>query len=262
MNKKIAVGIVNCYDQDTFVACKEALPNVDLLLDVHHTTYKIKDVPADRDIKRYISYGGLYNILLRYFYKNAADYIFLIKSNIIIKDHSIFNDYINTAKIFGTYFMSRGVLQEAPYSPSTIEDEFTKTNLCLYNNLGNDLIFMHKSHIKVCGYMYEGYTNISGPDDTNILEVYDYYNKIKNKLNYLPEGYFPDIDLSLIKSIKDRQASDISRPNLISNTTNNVAAAYGKFHYTHNFIPGKHKKETRDSAFTILKTIQQIYSSK
>lgn len=262
MNKKIAIGIVNCYDQETFLSCKESLPSVDMILDVHHTTYNIKDVSSDRDFKRYMSYGSLYNILLRYFYHNAADYIFLIKSNLIIKDHSIIQDYINTARAFGTYFMSRGLLQEGPYAHSTIEDELTKLNLCLYNNLGNDLIFMHRSHIKVCGYMYEGYSNISGSDDTNILELYDYYHRIKNKINYLPEGYFPDIDLSLIKSSKNKAASVISRPNLLLDTTNNKAAAYGKFYYTHNFIPGKHKKETKESAFSILEKIQQTYSTK
>jgi 5-methylcytosine-specific restriction endonuclease McrA len=55
--------------------------------------------------------------------------------------------------------------------------------------------------------MYEGYSNIADADDSNVLEIYDYYHNVKNKINYLPEGYFPDIDLSLIKSAKNKEAS-------------------------------------------------------
>ena len=258
MSKKIAVGVINCHDQDTYIKCKESIPDVDVFLDVHHTTHILKDVPADRDFKRYISYGGLYNVLLRHFYQSAADYIFILKSNMIITDHTIFQDYINTAKAFGTYFMSRG---KSTSSYSTIEDEPTKLNLCLYPDLYNDFIFMVKGHIKSCGYMYEGYTNISNSDESNILEIYDYYHKIKNKINYLPEGFFPDTDYSLIKIRENIQAPSVTRPGLTLNTTNNKAAAYGKFFHMNQFIPGQHKKESKENAFAALENIQKIYGT-
>lgn len=258
MSKKIAIGIINCCDQDTFVACKESLPDVDIILDVHHTAHKLKDVSADRDFKRYVSYGGLYNVLLREFIKQEATYIFLIKSNFLIKDHTILQDYINTAKTFGTYFLSRGSSND---TSSIIEDEVSKLNLNLYNNLYNDFIFMHRSHINVCGYMNEGYTNIANDDFSNILEVYDFYHRIKNKINYLPEGYFPDTDLSLIKIRNNTAASQFLRPNLIENTTNNKAAAYGKFFHFNKFIPGQHKKASRENALSILENIQKTYGT-
>jgi len=253
MNKKIAVGIVNTFDKDIYLKCRQSIKDVDYIFDVHNSV--AAGLPASSTYNRYISYGALNNILLRQIMQTNADYIFLTKSNIIINDSTIFQDYINTAKAFGTWFMSRGYKNDK-HIP--VEDDKKNITLCLFKNLSHSFIFMLRSHITHCGYFNEGYTNINAPDDVNCLEIYDFYNKLENKISYMPKGYFPDVDLSLTK-ITDITAAS-SRPALKENTTDNVTKAYGKFYFNNKFVPGKHKETTQEEALKILEKIQQIYS--
>lgn len=255
--KKIAIGILNTSDQDTFIKCKESLPSVDFVYDVHHTTSTIKSTNTSNIFNRYISYGGLRNIILRKALQDKADYIFLIKSTLNIVDHSIIQDYIKTAKTFGTWFMIRGSRNE---KSTTIEDDSTNINLSLFKNLNQDLIFMLPSHIKNCGFFNEGYINIDGPDNINCLETYEYYSKIENKINYLPKGYYPDADFSLTKIVESSEK--LLRPNLKENTTDNITKIYGQFYHNNKFIPRQYTPTTKEIALNVLEKIQQIYSIK
>lgn len=255
MSKKIAIGIINLHDQDTFLQCKKSLPDVDYVFDVHNTTRPINS--SHKNIfNRYISYGGLSNILMRHYLESDADYLFTINTNITINDNTIFEDYINTAKIFGTWFMCAGSKTDKYIS---VEDDKTKVSINLFENLTHNLIFMLKSHIKYCGFFHEGYTNINAGEDVNCLEIYDYYNKIENKIQYLPKGYFPDTETSLIKI--NSTASPSSRPGLKLKTTNNITSVYGQFYYNNKFIPGKHKTLKQNDAILSLERIQKIYST-
>jgi len=252
--KKIAIGIINTSDQDTFIKCKKSLPDVDFIYDVHHTTSNIK---SNDVYNRYIGYGGLRNIILRKALQDNADYIFLIKSTLNIVDHSIIQDYIQTAKTFGTWFMLRGSRHE---KCTTIEDDSSNINLSLFKTLNQDLIFMLPSHIKNCGFFNEGYINIDGPDDTNCLEIYEYYSKIENKINYLPKGYYPDADFSLTKIVEVNNT--LYRPGLKENTTDNITKVYGQFYHNNKFIPRQYTPSTKEVALSTLEKIQQIYSIK
>lgn len=249
MSKKIAIGIVNTYDSITYNKCISSLPKDCYTFSVHHTTDNIIN-----NNNRYMSNGSLYNILLRKFVETDATYFFLIKSNLIIEDTAIFQDYINTASVFGTWFMTRG---HKSGKNIPIEDDRKKTTLKLYENLNQSLIFMLKSHITHCGWFDESYTNINASDDTNLLEIYDYYHRLENKIKYLPKGYFPDIDMSLAKA---REIDALSkRPGLMPNTTDNTTKIYGKFYLKNKFIPGQHKIDTQQNAIISLERIQKIY---
>lgn len=256
MSKKIAIGIINTHDQETFTQCKNSLPDVDYVFDVHNTTKPLSNILSKNIYNRYMSYGGLSNIILRECLAVDADYIFLIKSNIIVEDKTIFEDYINTAKIFGTWFMCGGSKSDKYLS---IEDEITKKNLNLFENLTHNFIFMLKSHIKHCGFFNEGYTNIDASDNVNCLEIYDYYSKIENKIQYLPKGYFPDTETSLTKLTNTNKPS--SRPGLKTNNTNNITSIYGQFYYNNKFIPGQHKTAKQEDTINILEKIQKIYGT-
>ena len=245
MNKKIGIGIIDCFGEQIFNQCRSALPAVDEVYRYH--------IPA-----QYMSYGSMYNYILRDFYNKKIDYIFLLKSNVIINDHSLINDYINTAKNFGTWFMTRG-RKESSYS--TIEDDNTKLNLHLFKDLFGDLIFMVRGFIDNIGYFNEGYTNLSGNDDVNCLEIYDYYKKIETKINYLPLGYFPDTEFSLTKStiVPSLRLFDSY---LMKNTQDNLSKVFGKFYYYNKFAPGQHLTAKKEEAFNSLEKLQQIYSIK
>jgi hypothetical protein len=245
MNKKIGIGIIDCFGEQIFNQCKAALPAVDEVYRYH--------IPA-----QYMSYGSMYNYILRDFYSKKIDYIFLLKSNVMINDHSLISDYINTAKNFGTWFMTRG-RKESSYS--TIEDENTKLNLHLFKDLFGDLIFMVRGFIDNIGYFNEGYTNFSGNDDINCLEIYDYYKKIETKINYLPLGYFPDTEFSLTKSIIV-PSMRLFDSHLMKNTQDNLSKVFGKFYYNNKFAPGQHLTAKKEEAFSKLEKIQQTYSIK
>ena len=250
MSKKIAIGIVNTYDDITYNKCVESLPRDVSIASVHNTT--VSRLPNNHN--RYISYGGVYNIILRELLHTDATYYFLIKSNIIIEDSSIFQDYITTAEVFGTWFMTRGNRGE---KSSSIEDDISGVSVSLFENLSNGIIFMLKSHVKNCGYFDEGYTNLTGEDNNNSLELYDYYHKIENKLKYLPKGYFPDAELSLAKT-RDLSVAQ-NRPNLKPYTTDGITYEFAKFYHNNNFAPGQHKTASREEALKSLEYIQKTY---
>ena len=247
MNKKIGIGIIDCFGEQTFNECRAALPAVDEIFRYH--------VPA-----QYVSYGSMYNYVLRDFYNKKIDYIFLIKSNVLLTDKTLINDYIQTAKNFGTWFMTRG-RKESSYS--TIEDDKTKQNLHLFKDLFGDLIFMVRGFIDQIGYFNEGYTNFDGNDDVNCLEIYDYYKRIETKINYAPLGFFPDTEWSLTKSTipvipKNRLFNNF----LIKSTQDNLSKVFGKFYHYNKFAPGHHITAKKEDAFNILEKLQQIYSIK
>ena len=243
MNKKIGIGIIDCFGEQLFNQCKAALPKVDEIYRYHQ--------PA-----KYISYGSMYNYILRDFYDKNIDYIFILKSNVILNDNTLISDYINTAKNFGTWFMSRG-RKESPYS--TIEDDKAKQNLHLFSDLFGDLIFMVRGFIDNIGYFNEGYTNLDSSDDINCLEMYEYYKKIESKINYLPLGFFPDTEWSLIKSTL-YPANRLFNNFLMKNTQDNLTKIFGKFYHFNKFAPGQHKTLKKEEAFNRLEKIQQTYS--
>lgn len=251
MSKKIAIGIVNTHDDGTYQKCLESLPK-DISITAVHNTVNSK---LPNNYNRYISYGGLYNIILRELFNTDATYYFLIKSNIIVDNISIFQDYINTAEVFGTWFMTRGSRLD---KSSSIEDEDSKASVLLYENLSSSLIFMLKSHITNCGYFDEGYTNLTGEDSN--LELYDYYHKIENKIKYLPKGYFPDTELSLAK-IRDIPAVQ-KRPSLKTYTTDSITYEFAKFYHINKFAPGQHKIASQEEALKSLEYIQNTYGKK
>jgi len=249
--KKIAIGIIDVYGDEAFLKCKNSLPSVDYIFNVHSSSKSSNK----SNISRYISYGGLFNILLRDMLKTDATYLFLIKSNVIIENSSVIADYINTAATFGTWFMSRGHTDD---KFKIIEDDKDNVSLNLFENLSQDFIFMLSSHIKHCGFFNEGYTNVTD-DKNNCLEIYDFYNKLEQKIQYLPKGYFPDTPLSQAKI--SLQNINLSRPSLKESTTDNTTKIYGQFYYTNKFIPTQHKTATLEDAVDKLEKIQKIYGA-
>lgn len=250
MSKKIAIGIVNTCDGDTYNKCLNSIPKEHYVFSVHN----VRGSTLPNNYNRYISYGGMYNILLREFLKTDATYYFILKSNLLIEDSSIFQDYINTASVFGTWFMSRGHREDKKFS---IEDDAQGVTVSLFENLSQSLIFMLKSHVTHCGYFDEGYVNMSGDDKNNCLEVYDYYSKLEAKIKYLPKGYFPDAELSLAK-ISDMMSLQ-NRPGVKLPTTDNITQEFAKFYHNNKFAPGQHKTATRDQALKQLEYLQDTY---
>lgn len=246
---KIALGIINNSDSNTYNKCINNLPAVDSLYTIHNTQ-DIPNTAKQCDIyKNYISYGGLYNIILRKFYNTDIDVIFTILSSCTIIDHTVLQDYINVYKNFGTKFMTSGSKE---YKNILVEDDKSLLNLCLYEKCNIHFSFMLKDTIHECGMYDEGFTNFN-QDIYNNLEMYDYYHTLE-KFNYLPAGYYPDVDLSFLK-IKNN-TDNICRPNLPNKTTDLHAQTHGKFYYKNKFIIDKHKTVSQQNALKILENLQ------
>lgn len=251
MNDKIAIGIINTYDNNTYQQCAGALAAFKNVYTVSHTSDK-----GPNNFNTYMSNGALYNAALRKLLLTDAPYLFLIKSNVIVEDTSIFNDYIAAGAAFGTWFMSKGHSSDKRLP---IECDKRKVTINLYENLNQEIIFLLKSHVKHCGFFNEGFTNINAEDNVNLLEIYDFYHRLQSKVNYLPMGYFPDIELSAAKS---RTLNlKVTRPKLMPYSTDNITKIYGMFYAKNKFIPGKHKTDAAEVALTKLENIQKIYGT-
>lgn len=252
MSEKIAIGVLNTHNLDINNKCIKSLPSVDYIFNIHN----IAENNIPKNYNRYISYGGLNNILIRDFLKTDAEYFFIIKSNIILVDNSIVYDFINTSKAFGIHLLTAGSRQDKFIE---IEDDQTNKSVCLYENLNNNFIFLKRSLIKECGFFNEGFINVKKTAE-NVLEIYDYYYKVLNKFNYLPLGYFPDCNQTILK-INIENINE-NRPNLKDFNNNILSKIHGKFYYYNKFIIGKHKTSTIEDAHTALELLQNKFSIK
>jgi len=135
------------------------------------------------------------NSALRYLMGQGCEHIFLLEDDIIIKDTSIFEKYIEASQISGIKHFNyalQGYGNAIRFDDGTINHptpvycvDYKNIQICFYHWCSGPLMYMHRDCIDKVGYLDENFYNIH--------EHVDYtYRIIKQEL-HPPFWYFADI---------------------------------------------------------------------
>ncbi len=184
-NEKIGVGIMT-YERPEYL--KNLLDSLSPCLDQLHSVVVVNDGKPFTDFK--LPYGNLLqnkhnvgiakskNRALKYLFEQDCDYYFLIEDDMLIKDSSVFQQYINAYKESGIHHFNYG-----PGSPFNRKQKIKNFDLHNRHLLDSDtepnpkLIIDYKS-CKIA--LYE-----------HIVGMFGFFSKtlLKNNLGYMCEDF-------------------------------------------------------------------------
>lgn len=135
--------------------------------------------------------GKAKNIALKQLMSENYDYFFLLEDDIVIKDLSVFQKYIEASNLSGIQhfnFAFHGTDNYKPDGTPAVNLQVDYSNnctVCLYPNVYGAFSFYTRKCIEECGYMDEYYYNA--------LEHVDHTYKIIQKQMHPPFRWFADI---------------------------------------------------------------------
>lgn len=250
MNDKIGIGILDVYSPEDLNNCYSSIPQElkDNVIVVSNIKNRSQDVPINRVYDKDVSFATLRNWLLSQLRIKDYKFLFLINSNQVIKDPTIFEKTIKTAEVFGTWFILGPGDKSIP-----LEDDEAGVTLNLTPELNSDFIFLYTGVIKNNGYFDERFYN------SKDLDVLDYVIKMRKKGIYPPNHFHPSIKDGLTKSNSLLQKINYKD---IPNLDKSVQISYAYFMYNNQYIPGQNEPAgvTQEQLLNSMETIQKNYA--
>lgn len=250
MNKKIGIGIIDIYDDDSINDILKHIPEEAYVSIVTSRKTSLKyDKNITHQIVDNVSLAFLKNLLLHDFRKNDIEYYFIMHSDQIVSDSGIYDKIIKKAETFGTWFLTGSM-------PENIEiEEDNGEILKISQKLNSKFIFTFKGIIKNTGFFSERYINGQN------LHVLDYTEKLRKNNLFLPIGYFPTISIDMLenkKNMTNPYFKDYPDPD------KTLQYAYGYFMHKHNYIPGQNDPQptSKDEMLKKLEELQNNYAKK
>jgi len=252
MNDKIGIGILDVYSPDDLDKCYSSIPEElkSNVIVVSNTKNRTSETPISRSYDREVSFATLRNWALSQLRIKDYKFLFLINSNQVITDSSIFEKTIKTAEIFGTWFILGPGDKSIP-----LEDDEAGVTLNLTPELNSDFIFLYTGVIKNNGYFDERFYN------SKDLDVLDYVIKMRKKGIYPPNHFHPSIKDGLSKSNSMIQKINYKD---IPNIDKSVQISYAYFMYNNQYIPGQNELPgvTQEQLLNSMENIQKNYAKK
>jgi hypothetical protein len=251
MRDDIGIGIIDVYTQDDLTACISNLPVTTNTILVSDTKNKL---PDHFNIKRYgngVPFATLRNWIISQFrLQGNINHIFIVNSNQITKDTTIFDKIIKTAETFGTR-----LIFGPEVSILSIEDDEKNIELHLSEKINSDFIYISNNVVSEIGYFDERFFN------TKNLDVLDYVERLREKKIHTPTGFNPMIvgDIQTTKS-------KIQKPNYkeMVDRDKTVDMSYAYFLHKYRYIPTQNdpKPVSNDDLMKALEELQTNYGSK
>lgn len=255
MRDDIGIAILDVYTQDDLDACIAHLPKSENIIIVSDTK---NTIPNIFKVKRYgngVPFATLRNWAISQFrLQGDIKHIFIISTNQIIKDVTIFNEVFNktikTAETFGTRLIFGPEI-----SALSIEDDEKGIDLNLSERINTDFIYISNDIVNEIGYFDERYYN------TKNLDVLDYINRLREKNIHTPTGFNPMITGDIETTRSKIQKSNYKEMDSRDKT---VDMSYAYFMHKHNYIPTQNdpKPVSNDDLMKALEGLQTTYGSK
>jgi hypothetical protein len=251
MRQDIGIAILDVYTQDDLTACVAHLPKTDNIIIVSDTKNTIPNV---FNVKRYgngVPFATLRNWAISQFRIQCdIKHIFLVSTNQITKDTTIFDKVIKTAETFGTR-----VIFGPEVSVLSIEDDEKGIDLNLSEKINTDFIYISNDVVSEVGYFDERFFN------TKTLDVLDYIERLREKKLHTPTGFNPMIvgDIQTTKSkiqkLNYKEMDDHDKT---------VDMSYAYFLHKYSYIPTQNdpKPVSNDDLMKTLEELQTNYGSK
>lgn len=194
MSKKIGLGLITYKRPDYFKKCFSSIPKTKLNEIVVVNDGTPYDFNGDVELIQHKTNKGVgisKNDAFRYLLNKECDYIFLMEDDIIIKDESVFEKYIETHKETGIHhfnYSQHGLMNKYPNSDTPnprSKIEYKNNSIHLYLHCVGAFSFYTKKCLDTVGLMDERFYNA-----TEHLE--HTYNIIKAGM-HPPFWWFADI---------------------------------------------------------------------
>lgn len=255
-NQEIGIGIIDIYDDDSLMKCVKSLEtsaphNLVYNYIISNRKTPLKNFKYDKKITHHVSMATLRNHCLASFRTLGLKYLFLINSNVIIKDPEFIPKIIKTASAFGTWIMT-GYQK----TPTVLDDSESNQSLCVNTKLNTDFLFLRSGVIGSLGYFDERYVN------TKDLDVLDYINKARKTEIYPKHPFHPTIGDYI--EYTDSKIEKIEHSDILDTNNKSVGFSYGYFHHQHKYIPDHDeiKSLSKDDLMVFMGDLQKNYSTK
>lgn len=268
---KIGIGIVTCNRPKFFLKCFRSIPN-EYLLAVVNDGSDFEDIDKLQKEKTFtyfhnnenLGVGKSKNILFRYLLDSGCDHIFIIEDDIIVKQKSVFQKYVelrNTTGIqhfnFGYHGpANRNNISKGQPSPRYIVD-YGKTKLAINANSVGAFCYYTKEVLQKVGLIDEDYTNA--------FEHVDHDYRIFKAGFSTPYWNFPDLADSweYLDEIECSEKSSAIRPR--SDWMENIQRGAKLFTEKHGYSPAWQNTvpdTSKEDVIALLKKIKKKYENK
>lgn len=207
----IGIGITTYNSPSRLSSLLETLPdfieNVIIVNDgtpyeqsVYKGKYDVLQHPVNKGV------ASAKNSAMRYLIGQGCEHIFLLEDDIIIKDQSIFEKYIEASKISGIkhfnyalqgYGNANRKADGSIIHPTPVYCvDYKDIQICFYHWCSGPLMYMHKDCIDKVGYLDENFYNIHEHVDytyriikENLHPPFWYFADIASAHNFIGDGY-------------------------------------------------------------------------
>lgn len=250
--KEVGVAILDIYDDKSLLVCIEKLSiNQEVSSYViSNRKISLKDFQYDNKISHPVSTATLRNHALAHFRCHGIKYIFLLTSNVIIKDPNFIEKTIKTAEAFGTWLLTGNV------KGSTILDDDSGQSLHINTKVEPNFIFLRSGVVGNLGYMDERYFN------TSYLDVLDYTERARKLGIYPPSNFFATV--GDFYDITEAKIEKIDHSDTLDKDNRSVGLSFGYFQHQHKYVPtiDDIKSVSKDELMTFMDGLQKDYSIK
>jgi hypothetical protein len=247
----VGIAIIDVYEQENLNLCFDSLKDkTENIILVSNTKNKLPNI----ETKRYespIQFATLRNCAVLNFRNKGLKHFFLINSNIVIKDFSVFENTIKTANNFGIWTFFGPAENKV-----TIEDDEKQLNLSLSQDINSDFIYIFNGIISKVGFFDERYFN------TKSLDVLDYILRMRDKKVFTPTGFIPTIQENIETTTGKIQK--LNHKELDKDVDQSVNLSYAYFLTKYQYIPTQNdpKPVSKDELMQNLEELQKNYSNK
>lgn len=261
---KIGIGIVTCNRPSFFLKCFRSIPD-NYLLAVVNDGADFADIDKLQKEKNFtyfhnnvnLGVGKSKNILFRYLLDSDCDHIFIIEDDIIVKDETVFEKYIQASKKSGIQHFLFGyhgpanrnnISKGAPY-PRYIID-YKDFKIAFNANCVGAFCYYSKESLLKVGLIDEDYTNA--------FEHVDHSYRLAKAGFCTPYYHWPDLSNSyeLLDEIECSENSSAIRPR--SDWMDNIKNGAILFKKKHNYSPAWQNAVPDTPQDTVLKFLKKI----
>lgn len=262
MKEKVGVAIVTCNRPDflrnllnTLVPCSKFIDELVVVNDGAPITDINLDQGVWLDNPTNLGVGKSKNRGMQYLLNKGCDYIFVIEDDMLIKDSTIFEAYINAYKITGIHhFMfayhgpgNKGGISGGKPQPRKIID-YGKLKISLNQHCVGAFCFYTRKCLEDVGLNDENYTNA--------FEHVDHSYVLAKKGYSTPYWWWADLADSL-NYINEQACSEVSssiKPR--SDWQSNIFASFKYFYTKHNITPVEVRDSSINEVIEFLKKIK------
>lgn len=250
--KEVGIAILDIYDDKSLLKCIENL-SINQEVSSYVITNRrtpLKGFQYDKVISHSVSMATLRNHALAHFRCHGIKYIFLLTSNVVIKDPNFIEKTIKTAETFGTWLLTGNV------QGSTILDDDSGQSLHINTKVEPNFVFLRSGVVGNLGFFEERYFN------TSYLDVLDYVERARKLGIYPPTNFFATV--GDVYDITDSKIEKIDHSDTLDKNNRSVGLSFGYFKHIHGYVPtiDDIKSVSKDDLMKFMEDIQNLYSVK